>query len=328
MGFKTEETDNHVPDPNLNSTDNTKKRKRILRRSKSSTSTRNKQRRRRFFSCSSSKVDASVESSDKSSSGAINEQEEIELQRRYPNSTVNERRRFLTSRSLARATEKMNYYMAWRRQYQLDSPSFRDHPAFRNDIESWNFAVSHASRHYKSGGQLLPQTLPRIVKFGDESDVIAMDGKRVAHVLPGLIDKEMAPLEFYALCVAIYLDLKFDRHSDESIYVMIDVRSGLNWPNPSPSSLVPFVKNLIKNLSDNMPERMYRTIVYPIPAYAKAVWLIYKKFLDPRQVQKIEILWGPASVNSPIPNEMRFKKNLGKSLIDVLERSRQKEFYN
>lgn len=256
----------------------------------------------------------------------IRNADEMELRRRFPASTLNERKRFLTMRSLARATEKMNFYMNWRRQYHLDSPSFRDHPMFRTDLDSWNFAVAHSSRYFHDGLRYI-QRLPRIVKFGDESGLIASDGKRIAHVLPGLIDKDIAPLEFYALCVAVYMDLKFDRNSDESVYVFIDVRAGDNWPNPPPSSLVPFVKSLTKNLSDTMPERMCKTIVYPIPSYAKPVWIIYKTFLEPRQVQKIDVLWGPASVDSYIPKEMSRKSFCGYDIVRKLEQSRQREFY-
>lgn len=295
---------------------------------------RKKRRLLRFSFPRSAKVDHASFANEKPAKNAavedlngITAANELELGRRFPESTPNERKRFLTMRSLPKATEKMSYYMKWRRQYHLDSPSFRDHPIFGSDLDSWKFAVIHASRHFQDDSLKSIQTLPRIVKFGDESGLYTRDGKRIAHVLPGLIDKDIAPLEFYALCVAIYMDLKFDRNSDENIYVFIDVRAGVNWPNPSPSSLVPFVKNLTKNLSDTMPERMCKTIVYPIPSYAKPVWVIYKQFLEPRQVQKIDVLWGPASVDSYIPEEMSRQSFCGTDLVEKLEQSRLREFY-
>mmetsp|Transcript_12360 Transcript_12360/g.23160 ORF Transcript_12360/g.23160 Transcript_12360/m.23160 type:complete len:371 (+) Transcript_12360:71-1183(+) len=303
---------------------------------------RRKKRKIVKFLCRPSKVDASGKGNTDTASSSCEDMKEIatandllELQRHFPESTLYERRRFLTSRSLSRATEKMDYYMKWRQQYHLDSPSFRSHPMFLNDLDSWKFAVTHASRHFQGGGgSSMKQfsgikTLPRIVKFGDEESgqLFSSDGKRIAHVLPGLIDKDIAPLGFYALCVAIYMDLKFDRNSNEYIYVFIDVRAGKNWPNPSASSLIPFVKSLTKNLSDTMPERMCKTIVYPIPSYAKPIWVICKTFLDPRQVQKIDVIWGPALVDSSIPNEMNRKSFCGSDIIEKLEQSRQREFY-
>lgn len=251
------------------------------------------------------------------------EDDRIELGNRFPASTQGERTRFLIGRSLIRSTEKMDLYMKWRQQYQLDSDNFKRHPVFKSDEAEWNFAVEHASKHYNGGS--VKSALPRIVKFAHTQPLRAKDGKRIAQVLPGLIDKQLAPLDFYALCVAVYLDLKFDRNSDESIYVVIDVRAGLNWPNERPRALMAFVKSLSKNLADNMPERMCKTFVYPIPAVAKPIWGIYKAFLDPKLVKKISVAWGPASANSPIPSQMK-NAIFSEEITEALEDSRFDEF--
>ena len=301
-----------------------KKRSFFRRRRIKKSSNENKTSRGLFLR--RSKSDATVSSVSTVSSEGTDHHLETgnELQKRFPASTRQERKRFLTGRSLVRATEKMDYYIKWRQQYQLDSKSFRQHPSFGSDEEAWDFAVDHASKYYNGGS--VQSGLPRIVKFSHDKKLIAKDKKRIAQVLPGLIDKRLAPLDFYALCVAVYLDLTFDRNSDESIYVLVDVRAGVNWPNPSPTALMPFVKSLTKNLADNMPERMSKTYVYPIPAVAKPVWAIYKAFLDPKLVKKIKVLWGPASANSPIPSQMMKNGTFTESIIDQLEDSRFSEF--
>ena len=255
-----------------------------------------------------------------------NEDDRI-LEKRFPASTAVERKRFLFGRTVERATEKMEIYRAWRQQYQLDSKSFRNHPEFKNDREVWDFAVAHASKYFgnASNSTQVPSTLPQIVKFGETSDIRALDGRRIAQVLPGLIDKNHSPLEFYALCFAVYLDLKLDRNSDESVHVFVDVRAGKNWPNHPAVALVPFVKSLIKQLMENMPERMITTYVCPIPLVAKPIWMLIKGFLDKKIVKKITVMYGPASVNSALPKDMT-NHIFNAKVIASLEHQRTSDF--
>ena len=58
----------------------------------------------------------------------------------------------------------------------------------------------------------------------------------------------------------------------EKITVAVDVRGGGGWSNPSPTSLVPFVRVLSAVLSANFPERLRRMVIFPVPWAAKAVW--------------------------------------------------------
>ena len=218
--------------------------------------------------------------------------------------------------------------MKWRNDYNLDRAKEVMSKSRVNDEDTWDFAVNWASKHSKQGLRQC-KSLPRIVKFGQgRNDLRTKDSKRLVQVLPGMIDKKMAPLEFYALCVAIYLDMKLDRNSDESIYILVDVRAGVGWPNGSPTSLIPFVKNLTRLLSDTMPERMCRTHVFPIPSIAKPIWSIYKKFLDEKLVKKVNVFWGAANADSPLPKSMRFQcsDNLTSKLLQTLEGHRFDEF--
>ena len=255
----------------------------------------------------------------------INNDEE-RLEHQFPASTLMERKRFLNLRALKSAETKMESYMNWRQLYQLDSTSFTKNDKL-SDKEAWNFAVAHAAKYFEGKGQM-PSTLPRIVRFGEKKDLRALDGRRIAQVLPGLIDKKLATLDFYALCVGVFLDVKLDRDSDETIHVLVDVRAGLNWPNPAPTVLIPFVKRLTKQLADTAPERMHKTIVYPIPSAAKPIWAIFKGLIEPKTVSKISILWGPAAANAAIPKGMTNATFSAKN-IESLEDSRYSEFrYN
>lgn len=246
------------------------------------------------------------------------------LEKKFQDSTPMERKRFLKGRGLDRAEQKMNRYFEWRKQYNLDGLASK--VVRKTDSEVWDIAVAHTAQYYESSdGSPVPSVVPRVVKFGDNEDLRALDGRRIALVLPGLIEKKLAPLDFFARCVGVYLDLKLDRNFDESIYVLVDVRSGLNWPNASPGSLLPFMKSLNKQLIDAMPERMHKTIVYPIPPIAKPIWALFKSFIDKKVVAKISILWGPASVNCPIPKGMR-NDVFDQKVVNSIEDIRKSEF--
>ena len=247
------------------------------------------------------------------------------LEQKLPSSTPMERKRFLTGRSLKRVVQKMELYFEWREQYKLDEASYSQRTKFESDGDAWDFAVEHTSRYYDSPGASPPSKLSRIIKFGEIDDLYALDGRRIAQVLPGLIDKKLATLDFYARCVGVFLNLKLDRNSDESIYVMVDVRSGLNWPNLSPTALLPFVKSLNRQLIKAMPERMHRTFVYPIPPIAKPIWALFKNLLDKKIAAKISILWGGAGTSSPIPKGM-LNEVFDAHIVESLEGIRCSEF--
>jgi len=170
----------------------------------------------------------------------------------------------------------------------------------------------------------LNSNLPRIVRFGEVNDLLAADGRRMVQVYPGMIDADIAPLEFYALCFAIYIDLKLDRNSDETVHVLIDTRHGKGWTNTPAMSLIPFVKSLVKNLEENMPERMFTCILYPLRPACKPIWTIFKGFLHQKVVDKIRIYWGPATPDSPIPKGM-LNKAFTKKVVENLEQCRRRE---
>jgi hypothetical protein len=60
----------------------------------------------------------------------------------------------------------------------------------------------------------------------------SMNGRLLIHVIPGRINKKLAPAETYALALSFYLDCKQDRNTLDLFFVMMDVRPGNGWANP------------------------------------------------------------------------------------------------
>ena len=251
------------------------------------------------------------------------------LERMFPTSTPNERYRFISRRTVKRAAEKMNFFMEWREKFKLDDEIFTSQKALiLDDEESWNFVVSYISKQMSPVFEL-QHKLPRIIRFADvyNNELRTCNGKRVAYILAAMLDVNLATQVFYSACVTAYLDFKLDRNSLETIAVVIDVRPGTGWPNPPAMSLIPFIKATAKHLSMSMPERLEVCIVYPLPTFAKAVWIIIKGFLDPKSVVKIRLLWGSAGamIDSPAPVE-KMKHFFDRKMIDCIEATRQSEF--
>jgi hypothetical protein len=258
--------------------------------------------------------------------GCDDEAENMErLETLFPHSTLMERKRFVTGRTLKKSIKKMEHYFEWRQKFNLDDKSFTlPQKQLTNDIECWNLVVAHTAKQMNA---TLQQPLPRIVRFGNKNEEAkSLKGKRVAHILAALVDLDLASQEFYAACVAAYLDFMLDRNSLESIAVLVDVRPGQGWPNPPAMSLIPFIKTITKMLSKTMPERLDVCLVYPVPSPAKVIWLIVSGFLDAKNLEKIKILWGKsASIDSTLPVE-EMEEFFDRKTIDAIENARISEF--
>ena len=249
------------------------------------------------------------------------------LERMFPSTTLMERHRFASGRTLKKSVDRMGHYIKWRTQLNLDDETFTSSQyKLHDDEKCWNFVVSYISKQMYPVVEL-NTTLPRIVRFGSKhEEPRTRDGKRVAHILAAMIDLDIAPQEFYMACIAAYLDFKLDRNSLETITVLIDVRAGKGWKNPPAMSLVPFIKTIAKYLSIIMPLRLESCIVYPLPSPARFIWVIVSGLLDMKHLQKIRILWGAgASAESPAPTE-KMKEFFDMNTIEKIEQCRLLEF--
>jgi hypothetical protein len=250
--------------------------------------------------------------------------EEQQLAESFPQATPAEITRFLTGRTLARANEKMVNYFAFREEHLLDE--LHDTlPPDSTDVQVWNHACSFTATNLMDPPVELNGPLPRVIRMTHNgNDFKAKDDKRVIYVIPALIDTNQAPLTLYATATALYLDLKIDRNFNEALHVAVDVRAGKGWANAKPTTVLPFASQLSKVLADTFPERMTKTLVYPVPWVAKPVWGLAKKLLDPKHVKKIELYYGPADVTSPLPKEM--ESFLPENDLNAMEESRKGDF--
>lgn len=81
---------------------------------------------------------------------------------------------------------------------------------------------------------ILPQ-LARILNIpGSDEHLCDHDGNRILHLLPAQMDPSIASDGTFALCIAFYLERKLGRNSMEKMTVVIDVRGGHGWANPTP----------------------------------------------------------------------------------------------
>jgi len=245
----------------------------------------------------------------------------------FPAATEAERQRFLKARkgNLQSATEKLGEFMDWRVRHNLDSP---EHACDgRTDEQDWALASKLAleweeqQKEHESNQRfsttkkrnkvtILPQIVNMYFMEVDHnnnkivSPYRTKDSKLILHVLPAQVNKKFATAETYALAKAIYLDLKFDRHTScELATIFIDVRPGRGWANPPAYTMMPFISNVSSVLHQYFPERLHQCIVYPLPKAAIWIWDIAKTFLDKRVVDAVSLIAGSDALTAEAPTK-------------------------
>jgi hypothetical protein len=250
-----------------------------------------------------------------------------DLELLQPKSTRAERRRFLKARkfSVKAASAQLGQYLDWRLQNRVEEffPS-----TYSSDEEDWAHAARGAMELANTSGKHADiKKLPRLVSvFEDDLSevVVCNNGARVVHVLPCQLDSSLATSSTYALAVAMYLDRKLDREFTEKVTVVIDIRSGQGWSNPSSVSIVPFIKLVVGLLNTYFPERLSRCILYPLPYTATLLFNKAKDYLDPDTASKIQVCSGAGSTKSPIPEKV--KEFIGPQAIACMETRRTSFF--
>jgi hypothetical protein len=230
-----------------------------------------------------------------------------ELEELQPESSLAERRRFLKARKqcVKAASAQLGQYLEWRDTNRIDQffPS-----SFTTDEDDWVSAARGAMEiSNTSGKHVHGKLLPRVVSvFEDDQEdvVVCKNGARIVNVLPGQLDSSLASNSTYALAVAMYLDRKLDRSFTEKVTVVIDIRSGTGWSNPSSVSMVPFIKLVVGLLNTYFPERLSRCILYPLPYTATLLFNKAKDYLDPDTAAKIQVCSGAGSTSSPVPEKV------------------------
>lgn len=260
-----------------------------------------------------------------------------------PDSTMEERYRFLRARKgdVEAATIKLHSFLCWREECGLVDNEGCEFVQSTSDEECWRYAATKALKLTQSqkgeektkGEERYGMPLPRMARLDGEFNQTKnsmcmrdLEGRRILHVLPGQLDITHASAGTYALCTALYLDRSIDRKSTEFIAVVIDVRGGKGWANPSPFKVFPFIKAVAKLLSDHFPERMAYCVLFPMPRPAVAVWNMAKLFLDPRSVRKFQILNAPSDGRDATIPRSKMQKYFHDETIDAMERNRVQSF--
>eukprot|EP00549_Striatella_unipunctata_P001856 CAMPEP_0118682814 /NCGR_PEP_ID=MMETSP0800-20121206/5686_1 /TAXON_ID=210618 ORGANISM="Striatella unipunctata, Strain CCMP2910" /NCGR_SAMPLE_ID=MMETSP0800 /ASSEMBLY_ACC=CAM_ASM_000638 /LENGTH=293 /DNA_ID=CAMNT_0006579229 /DNA_START=233 /DNA_END=1114 /DNA_ORIENTATION=+ len=156
------------------------------------------------------------------------------------------------------------------------------------------------------------------------------NNSRIVHVLPAQLDFKRAPPEIYVLALGIYMDMQLCRSNLEQVTLLVDVRGGEGWPNPTPQQVLPFFKALTQVFGAHFPERLQKCVIYPMPKVMMWMWhFLFKHCLDPITASKIVMVHGPALTDTPLT--AFFKNGLQKHVdIDTmlfLEKERVDAFY-
>lgn len=186
-------------------------------------------------------------------------EEEKKLSVRYPQSTPAERRRFLKARNndLENASEMLKHYLEWMREHSLEKVI--DKKDGSTNLDVWNQVCKYALSKIPPTSSSEPiTTLPCLVYYpenGSEEVWQTKNGINIFQVLAARIDTTSVDPETYALAVALYLIQITDRESMEQYCVVLDVRSGEGWANPTPYSCFSVMKAVSKLCNDCVPER-------------------------------------------------------------------------
>lgn len=253
----------------------------------------------------------------------------ITKQRRQPPRQRQKRR---DEAILAQAEANLEAYLEWRERYGLDD-GLRGTDGM-TDAACWDHAVRRSLQGNATNTQRKQQEQPavpqiifqhsrKVVKGGmAESNILTdRDGHKVLHVLPARMDKEAYPAQTYGLALAFYLDSLMDRDSDERRTILLDVRAGKGWSNPSAVFMVNYVCKIVKVLQRPFPGRLEKLIVYPMPGPALHIWNAIKWVFHTNVRNRIFLVPGTANTDSPLPKSYLLEW-LDQDVLDDTEKFR------
>ncbi|KAL9181503.1 hypothetical protein ACHAXT_010308 [Thalassiosira profunda] len=273
------------------------------------------------------------------------------LQRKHPNATHAECKRFFdcVKQKEEAASKRIEAFFQWRSDCGLQTdPPPKDAPkpidrtarvfdeAFeKNDEADWDAASKRAigivtKSHVEDKAAKLPQIICSYEEpledgqtngEGENPPPRCRDGTRIFHILPFRLDLSVATAPTYSLAVALYLDRRLSRASAERVTLVVDVRGGRGWANPTPWSTLPFIQSTASLLGSHYPERLERLLLFPLPKSAQWVWSAAQKCLDPNTASKVVVV---GSAEGGLPAELTVF--VDEASLDVLEKRRRSFF--
>jgi CRAL/TRIO domain len=250
-----------------------------------------------------------------------------------PESTLAERHRFLVARNgdEAKALENLIKYLTWRKTYQalIQEQEQRHYNLQTKESDAFDWIVaSQAALQANNDPALGWKWLPRIVRTHvtpNGQEAVDRHGCRILHIMPAMIDDHICSLSVYSLALALYLDRKVQREAAEKITLLVDLRPGEGWRNISAVRLIPFIKDIASLLLTMFPERLEKTILFPLPFALTWVFSAVKVVIDPVTAEKIHVLSGAANVKSPLPFD-QLKQHVSSEVALICENERLMSF--
>ena len=238
--------------------------------------------------------------------------------------------RFVRARKgdLTAAADQLRRYLDWHKLHKLNENT-AGYGADSNrkageSLSEYDWRIASSIAQVMEGDLQVEHTepLPCVVFLDDEDTSIrSLVGARICQHLPARIDTHLASGQVYAQALAIYLDRRLSRQTEEKFDVFIDTRPGLGWGNIAAYHLVPFIRHASKLLNDLHPERLHRAVVFPVPNVCAFIWnRMIKPWMDPVTADKIALVGGSARVHSKLPKSM--KKIASEGALAELERRR------
>jgi thiamine phosphate synthase YjbQ (UPF0047 family) len=158
----------------------------------------------------------------------------------------------------------------------------------------------------------------------------------ILQVFPARIDLKVASAEIHALATAIYLDETFSLDTtamdqEEVIIaanVWVDVRGAPPWPNGKPMKLLPLIRTMASRLVALQPERLQHLIVFPLPAWAVAIYNMIRVFLPVVITSRTILVSGSDKHDIPPPVDKMVihiagEEQHAKEIVQQMEATRQ-----
>ena len=114
---------------------------------------------------------------------------------------------------------------------------------------------------------------------------VAKDGTPILVFRGGMYNAAVAGPEDYTMAFAWGIEEALRNTAQLQVTVLANCRAAVGGTN-APAEMA-FIKKLTAVLSDNFPERLKRTVLFPMPWYARLMKSAAALFMDPRSMAKI-----------------------------------------
>ena len=256
------------------------------------------------------------------------------LAKECPDATSSEIRRFLIEhKTVSSASKHLSAYLEWRGRnekafYNVQSfgSDACDSYSMSDDSAKWDLCCMAAAELDDSYKKL---KLPRIIRVvgsrGGNKKGLDVDGNGVLLLLPAILDIELAPISTYALATSLYIDTVLDRANMDKKTLVVDVRPGVGWANPSPQKVIPYLQKISQVGASMFPERLSRAIAAPVPGMAVGLWNMARPLIDKKHAARVCLISGAAAGRSPLPPK-QMEKYFETGVVEWMEKSRRESF--